>query len=227
MLAAWWLAVVGLPVFTQSLPESPGEPAALAISTGRVSLRMPCFSLVCADAEWSPPTRYTQLQRPTVPGTLPRLRPSRPSPLATRRYTQLYSPASRREWVTNEGNDWRIDTGYGFEAIRTPDTNLRLEVATGYRLQPYVDYGTAAVGPIARGGLELSQSFGERTRLTQQVQVETGRANTFVRQTIGVDVALDPKWSLRSDVEVRHDSAADGGNGETDTEGSVKVRYAF
>ena len=69
MLAAWWLAVVGLPVFTQPLPESPGEPAALAISTGRVSLRMPCFSLVCADAEWLPPTRYTQLQRPTVPGT--------------------------------------------------------------------------------------------------------------------------------------------------------------
>ena len=100
-------------------------------------------------------------------------------------------------------------------------------MATGYRLQPYVDYGTAAVGPIARGGLQLSQSFGERTRLTQQVQVETGRANTFVRQTIGVDVALDPKWSLRSDVEMRHDSAADGGNGETDTEGSVKVRYAF
>ena len=75
--------------------------------------------------------------------------------------------------------------------------------------------------------MQLSQSLGERARLTQQVQVETGRSNTFVRQTIGVDVTLKPQWTLRSDVEMRHDTAANGGSGETDTEGSVKVRYAF
>jgi hypothetical protein len=227
MLAAWWLAVVGLPVFTAPLPESPGEPASVAIAAGRASLRMPCYSLVCLDAEWSAPTRYTQLRRPTVPGTLPRLRPSRPSPLATRSYAHLYSPATRRDWVTQRGSNWRIDAGYGFEAIRSPETSLRLELATGYRLQPYVDYGTADVGPIARGRMQLSQSLGERAQLTQQVQVETGRSNTFVRQTIGVDVTLKPQWTLRSDVEMRHDTAANGGNGETDTEGSVKVRYAF
>lgn len=227
MLAAWWLAFAGLPVFIQPMPEAPGEPAAVALAAGQVSLRTPCLSLVCADAEWSAPTRQTQLRRPTVPGTLPRLRPSRPSPLATRRYAQLYSPASRRDWITKRGNEQQIDAGYGFEAIRTPDTNLRLEVATGYRIEPYADYGTAEAGPIARGRMQLSQNLGERARLTQQVQVETGRSNTYVRQTIGVDVTLRPKWMLRSNVEMRHDTAANGGNGATDTEGSVKLRYAF
>jgi len=227
MFATWWLAMVGLPLFMQPLPESPGEPATIAIAAGRVSLRIPCYSLVCRDAEWEAPSAYTRLQRPTIPGTLPRLRPTRTSPLATRRYVQLYSPATRRDWVTSRGSDWRIDTGYGFEAIRTPETNLRLELATGYRLEPYVDNGTAAIGPIAAGRMQLSQAFGDRARLTQQVQIETGRRNTFVRQTIGLDIELDTQWTLRSDVEMRHDSAANGGNGETDTESSVKVRYAF
>ncbi|MEP6633997.1 MAG: DUF481 domain-containing protein [Luteimonas sp.] len=227
MLTASWLTLVGLSVFLQPLPDAPNETAAVAIATGQVSLRTPCFSLVCPDAEWLPPTRYTQLQRPIVPGALPHLRPSRPSPLATRSYTHLNSPANRRTWVANDGSDWRIDTRYGVEAIRTPETNLRFEVATGYRLQPYVDYGTDAVGPIARGGVTLSQNIGERTRLTQQVQIETGRRNTFVRQTIGVDLTLRPQWTLRSDIETHHDTAADDGNGATDTEGSVKVHYAF
>ena len=51
MLAAWWLALAGLPVFQQPLPESPGEPAALAVMGEHVSLRAPCYRLVCPDAE--------------------------------------------------------------------------------------------------------------------------------------------------------------------------------
>src|SRR3546814_2654638 len=51
--AIWWLALAGLPVFQQSLPESPEEPAVLAIAAGHVSLRAPCYRLVCPDAERS------------------------------------------------------------------------------------------------------------------------------------------------------------------------------
>ena len=31
MLATWWLAVAGLPVFIQPLPEAPDRPAAVAV----------------------------------------------------------------------------------------------------------------------------------------------------------------------------------------------------
>lgn len=227
MSAVWWLAIAGLPVFHQPLPESPGEPAAIALAAGRIPLRAPCYSLFCGDAEWLEPSRYTRLQRPATPGALPEIAPIKASPLASRRYVHLHSPASRRDWVGASANHALVDTRYGFQAIRTPDTQLQLEMGTGYRLEPYADFGTAVPGPVARGRVQLSQHFGERARLTQQMQVETGRANTTVRQTLGVDLRLRPQWTLRSDVEMRHDSGVDGGQGRTDTESSLKLKYAF
>lgn len=227
MFAAWWLALAGLPAFQQPLPESPGEPAALAVAAEHVSLRQPCYRLVCPDAEWLAPTPYTTLWKPKVPGTLPRLRPVKAPPLATRSYTSLYAPASRRDWIDSRASDAKVATTYGMEAFSRPGTEVEVELGTGYRLQPYADYGTAAAGPIASGGLKLSQRFGERTELNQQVRVETGRRNTFVRQTIGVDILLQPRWTLQSRLEVNHDSIGDGGRGSTDTQGSVNLEYAF
>ncbi|WP_242112745.1 DUF481 domain-containing protein [Luteimonas aquatica] len=227
MSTAWWLALAGLPVFQHPLPESPGEPALVAIAAGRASLRMPCYELVCPDAEWMAPTRYTALRAPKAPGALPRLRPMRTPLLATRSITSLSAPTSRRDWINSEISNTKIGTSYGFEALRRPGTDLRVQLGTGYRIVPYADYGTAMPGPIARGGFVLSQDLSDRARLDQQVMVETGRRNTYVRQTIGVDVTVAPQWTLRSDLEMRHDSAANNGKGATDTEGSVKLRYSF
>ncbi len=227
MLAAWWLAFAGLPVFQQPLPESPGEPAALAVAAEHVSLRAPCYRLVCPDAEWLAPTPYTTLWRPTVPGTLPRLRPVKAPPLASRSYASLYAPAIQRDWFDSQASDAKVDTTFGMEAFRRPGTEVQVELGTGYRLQPYADYGTAAIGPIASGALKLSQRFGERAELNQQVWVETGRRNTFVRQTIGVDILLQPRLTLQSRLEVNHDSIGGDGRGSTDTQGSVNLQYAF
>jgi uncharacterized protein DUF481 len=227
MSAVWWLALAGLSIFQQPLPESPGEPAVFAIAAEHVSLRTPCYRLVCADAEWLAPTRYTTLRKPTVPGTLPRLRPVKASPLATRSYTSLSAPTSQREWFSTAANDVKVDTTFGMEAFRRPGTELRLELGTGYRLQPYTDYGTATAGPIASGGLRLTKDLGDWARLDQQVQVETGRRNTFVRQTLGVDIPLQTNWTLQSRLEMNHDSAANGGKGATDAGGSLNLFYAF
>jgi uncharacterized protein len=147
--------------------------------------------------------------------------------LASRRYIGLRSPATRRDWYYNTGRRDRIATTYGYEALRSPDARVQVEVGTGYRMLPYVDYGTAVPGPIARGSLLYTQRFGERAFLQQRVQIETGRENTFVRQTIGFDLQLMPQWSLRSDFELRHNTAGNGGNGVTRTEGSMSLRYVF
>lgn len=227
MTAAWWLAIAGLPVFQQPLPETPGEPAAFAVMAGRASLRLPCYRLVCADAEWMAPTPYTTLWAPKAPGSRPQLRPARTPPLATRRYASLRAPVARRDWFDAEASHAKVDASFGVEALRRPGTDLKLELGTGYRLQPYAGYGTAAVGPIASGGLWLTQDFGARARLRQQVMVETGRENTIVRQTIGVDLRLQPDWTLQSRLEMKHDTAGDGGKGRTDTKGSLNLRYAF
>ena len=226
MLAALWLALVAPPVFIQPLPESPGEPAMIALAAGRADLRRPCYRLVCEDAAWQAPTRFTRIQQPKTPGSVDPLVPMRLPAIAARRYP-LYSPASRRDWRVTHGSHSRFTAGFGYEAVRTPDTNVKLEFGTGYRLQPYADYGTAGEGLIARGRLELRQSIADRALLTQNLLVETGRFNTTTRQVIGLDLKLVDQWTLQSNFELRHDSAGNGGTGATDTEGSVQVRYRF
>ena len=226
MLAALWLALAAPPVYLQPLPDSPGEPAALALVAGRVDLRRPCYSLVCEDAGWRAPNRFTRIEQPRVPGSVDPLAKIRLPAIAARRYP-LYSPASRRDWRVNHGSRARFTAGFGYEAIRTPETSVRLEFGTGYRLQPYADHGTAAEGPIARGRLELRQSIADRALLTQNLLVETGKFNTTTRQVIGLDLQLLPQWTLHSNFELRHDSAGNGGTGATDTEGSLRLRYRF
>ena len=227
MLAAWWLAVVGLPVFLQPLPEAPDLPAAVALASGQVSMRQPCYRLSCADAEWVVAPGPGGWHSTAVPGTVRRIVPQRLPRLATRRFIGLYSPATRRDWFHSRGNMALVDTRYGLEAVRAPQTRLDVEFGTGYRLQPYSGYGTAAQGPVALGQMRLSQRLGERAELNQQVRVEKGRQNAFIRQTVGVDLALDPQWSLLGDFELRHDTAGNGGEGRTDREGSLRLRYAF
>src|SRR3546814_12209854 len=132
------------------------SPAVLAIAAGHVSLRAPCYRLVCPDAEWLEPTAYTTLWKPRVPGTMPRLRPARPSPLATRSYASLHAPATKREWFDAEASYAKVDTTYGMQAIRRPDTKVPLELGTGYRLQHYSALCTAATGVTAPGSPILS-----------------------------------------------------------------------
>lgn len=226
MLAALWLALTAPPVFIAPLPESPAEPAAIALAAGRAELSRPCYRVVCEDAGWREPNRFTRIDQPKVPGSVDPLAKIRLPAIAARRYP-LYSPASRRDWRVNHGSHSRFTAGFGYEAVRTPDTNVRLEFGTGYRLQPYADHGTAMEGPIARGRVELRQTIAERARLTQNILVEAGRFNTTTRQVIGLDLQLQPQWTLQSNFELRHDSAGNGGAGATDTEGSVNLRYRF
>lgn len=222
MLAPFWLAVAGLPVFHRPFPEMPDQPAAIALAAGEVSLRRPCLRLRCAGAEWQGrPAASTYAYRgddqPTVRSVLPGKK------LAGG--IGLSAPASRREWTENYLSNAGIGAGYGMQAVQRPDTKLQVEVGPGYRLQPYVNDGTAAAGPVARGKIELQQQLGQRARLDQRVQVETGRENTVIRNSLGVTVQLQPQWTLDSDLEVRHDSASD--DGKASTEGNVKLRYAF
>ena len=226
MLAALWLALAAPPVFIAPLPDSPGEPAGVALAAGRVDLRRPCYRLACEDASWQAPNRFTRIEQARVPGSIDPLAKIRMPVLATRRYP-LYSPASRRDWRVTHGSHSRFTAGFGYEAVRTPDTNVRLEFGTGYRLQPYADYGTAMEGPIARGRLELRQNIADRALLTQNLLVETGKFNTTTRQVIGLDLELLPQWTLQSNFELRHDSAGNGGSGATDTESSLNLRYRF
>jgi len=227
MLAGWWLAVAGLPIYTQPLPAAPELPAIAAVAARQVPLRRPCYRLACRDAEWTAGASRQRIWSPKAPGVRPRTVAQPLVKLPDRRLAPLHSPFSSREFIRSGGNHVKWDTSYGLEAIRSPETSLRVEFGTGFRIEPYTDYGTAAMGPVARGQLQLSQELGRHASFTQQVQVETGRENTFLRQTLAFDYELFPQWTLRSDFELRHDTLGNGGRGSTDTEGSLKLRRTF
>jgi hypothetical protein len=222
MLAAWWFAVLGQPVFLLPLPHVADAavadvPAVIALASGRASLQRPCRSLACLQSAWelSPMPLFARAAA-RDPFALPRALPASTS-------YGLHAPASSSDWLAAYGSNWRLGARYGVEAIRQPDTQLRIEVGSGYRLQPYVDDGTASTGPVARGSIQWLQRFGQRALLSQQLRVETGRHDTFVRNALALDILLQPSWTLSSSVELRHDSAAD----DTTTQGSLQLRYAF
>jgi hypothetical protein len=214
MVPAFWLAVLMPPVFVQPFPQAPDAPAAIALVGGQVSLQRACYSLACLQAGWRLSTKP--------------LLPAQRSPFAVPRALQpqhgrLHAPATRREWVANYGSNVRVGTRYGIDAIRDPDTRVSIEVGSGYRLQPHADDGIGATGYVARGSLLWLQRLGDRAQMLQQVRVETGRGDTYVRNSMSLDIALQPNWTLRSSVDLRHDSAAD----DTAAQGSVQLRYAF
>ncbi|WP_024891822.1 DUF481 domain-containing protein [Luteimonas huabeiensis] len=227
MFPGWWLAVVGLPVFTQPLPDAL-KPAPIALVLGEVSLRAPCYRLVCRDAEWTG-QRPRALPLPPPPGAAANVRRKQAATqrLAYRRLIDLYTPAAARDRVIAYARNWRVDTTYRLDAVREQDTSLQVELGTGYRIEPYTDYGTAVPGVVARGGFSLRQRFGDKALWNQRVLFETGRENTYVRQTIGLDVYLLDNWTLHSSLEMWHDTAADGGQGRTERSGEVRLRYAF
>lgn len=223
MLAPLWLAVAGLPVFHQPLAAVPDAPAAIALASNEVTLRRPCLRLRCADSEWrmpEPATTYAyreggrQVVRTTLPGA------------ATPGVRTLPAP-SRRDWVKPYAGLDRVGGRYGRTVVDSPSTGVDIELGTGYRWQPYADNGSADTGLVARGRVELRQKLGEHAHLLQQTRIEAGRENAFLRNSLGVEVQLQPQWSLSSDVEIRHDTAANGGSGATDTTGNVRLEYAF
>lgn len=223
MLAPLWLAVAGLPVFHQPFAAVPDSPAAVALASHEVTLQRPCLRLSCSASEWQPPAPATtyayregerKVVRTPLPGAaLPGVR-------------RLPAPG-HHDWMKAYAGLDRVGGRYGMTVVDKPGTGIDVELGTGYRWQPYADNGGADTGLVARGRIELRQQLGERAHLLQETRIEAGRENAFVRNSLGLEVQLQPQWSLSSDVEIRHDTAANGGDGHTDTTGNVRLRYAF
>lgn len=223
MLASLWLMVAGLPVFQQPFAAVPEQPAAIALAAGEVSLRRPCLRLRCVGAEWEPPAAattyaYRDDEQPVMRTTLPG---------EERGGAGIRVPVSRSDWIYRRVDYSRAVTGYGIAPIRNGDTTLQIEAGTGVRLQPYLDKGTAKLGPIARGRVLLQQRIGENADLKQELVIETGRANTYVHNALGVDMRPMPQLRLNSGLQIEHDSAGDGGRGSTDMLGNLTVQRDF
>jgi hypothetical protein len=219
MLAAWWFAVIGQPLSPLPLLEMPDQPLAIAVEAARLSSLPTCLSLVCGDAEWSD-RRFLRYGSADRPGP-------QPLPGMPAYGFQLSLPSSSRDWIDSDASAWRVGARYGVEAIRRPDTQVKVIFGTGYRLQPWGDDGVGTTGPVARASLDFYQRFGARARLSQQMQLETGRNNhSFVRNAISLDVEVLPQVTIMSGVQTRR-VATGSGEATTETESSLQLQYAF
>lgn len=173
-----------------------------------------CLKARCVNGEWSVdamadiPSGQRRLDADDLPGGGGRLRFS----------------SARRDWLKAQGSNARVGMQYGVQAMKTRDTSVRVSVDTGYRLQGYADDGTAGTGPILRGQVEWNQALGKRARLSQTTRIETGQHGAYLRNSLLVNVQLQPMLTLSSGVEMRRDSDLVGRN---QTDATLKLRYAF
>lgn len=173
-----------------------------------------CLKARCVNGEWSVdamadiPSGQRRLDADDLPGSGGWLR----------------LPNERRDWMKAQGSNARVGMQYGVQAMKTRDTSVRVSVDTGYRLQGYADDGTAGTGPILRGQVEWNQALGKRARLSQTTRIETGQHGAYLRNSLLVNVQLQPMLTLSSGVEMRRDSDLVGRN---QTDATLRLRYAF
>lgn len=109
-------------------------------------------------------------------------------------------------------------------AVKSEYASLALAIDTGYRLEAYADDGIAGTGPVLRGNLEWRQALGDRTRLSQVTRIETGQRGTYLRNSLLLNIQLQPALSLDTGIELRRDSEAAGRN---QADANLKLRYVF
>lgn len=210
MLPLLWLAFSAPPttIALPLLPVLPPEVAQRLIDPPR------CLKARCVNGEWAVdamaaiPSGQRRVDANDLPGGGGRLR----------------LPNERRDWMKAQGSNARVGMQYGVQAMKTRDTSVRVSVDTGYRLQGYADDGTAGTGPILRGQVEWNQALGKRARLSQTTRIETGQHGAYLRNSLLVNVQLQPMLTLSSGVEMRRDSDIVGRN---QTDATLKLKYAF
>lgn len=202
MLGAVGLALLSGPFVSFPTPVYGGEPALIVLASDPANLRLRCYSTQCGDREWRL-AGDAKAQRLVTASRAPVRLPG------SHRRAPLSAPATRRDAAAHYADHFRVGTTYGYDALRDGDTRLGLNFGAGYRLAPLHDDGVRRAGPVFRGELRVGQRLGERAEWTQRIQVEAGRDDTFVKQSIGLDVALWPEWTLETDAVIRHRPDAD------------------
>jgi len=211
MLPLLWLAFPAPPAVIELAPL----PAMDAALVERLADPPTCLLARCASGEW----RVEAM--PAIPAGQLRIDGER-LPGGDARLHVAAQP--RRDWLKAQGSNARVGLQYGAKPVDSADASLAWAVDTGYRLEGYAEDGTAGTGPVVRGNLEWRQALGERIRLSQVTRVETGQHGTYLRNSLLLNMRLQPALTLDTGVELRRDSDAAGRN---QTDARVNLRYVF
>ncbi|MBB1087169.1 DUF481 domain-containing protein [Lysobacter sp. SG-8] len=139
----------------------------------------------------------------------------------------LGSIRNERDHFASNEYQWTAAVGYGFRAIDTEATKLLFEVGPGYRWSKLQDVQVHRNEGIVRGTMAFAHQFNDSTSISNDLLVEAGSENTFVRNDLALKVKMTEALALKAGVEVRHNTDVLPDTKKTDTLTTVNVVYDF
>jgi putative salt-induced outer membrane protein YdiY len=120
--------------------------------------------------------------------------------LTTKSYWEILYAEYYRDTFINIDNQITLATGYGYDVIRSPKTELTLSTGIGYQEQQYVSVGEGeddhSGSPILLGGLHFDRDLTRRIEYVLDYDMrllndDNGRYTHHLVSTISIDLVKD------------------------------------
>jgi putative salt-induced outer membrane protein len=115
--------------------------------------------------------------------------------------------------------------GYGHQFAQGDAVQLRAEVGPGVRHARDARTQASEREAIVRGQLDYKQRLTGNTEIYNTVLVESGDANTFAQNDVGVAVAMNASLALKAGVQLRHNTQAGEAGERTDSLTTLNLVY--
>lgn len=120
-----------------------------------------------------------------------------------------------------------IKTGLGKHLINDGVTEFDIEGGVGYRNSKEQDTGETLSEGILVGSAKYHRQLTETTRFESDLNVESGKDNTFAEGVVAVKVKINASLALRVSYAVKHNTDVPEDTKRTDTLTSVGLNYSF
>jgi putative salt-induced outer membrane protein len=109
----------------------------------------------------------------------------------------------------------------------TERTLFEGQLGLGYREAEVRLTGEQEDGVIVRGALNFDHKLTDTTKVYDRFLVEAGSDNTFVQNSLGLEVKINESFALGLDYSVRHNTDVLPGIDKTDQVFTANLVYGF
>ena len=120
-----------------------------------------------------------------------------------------------------------IAAGYGYKFVDNEVHRLTGEIGPGVRFSEERATGDSETELIGRGSLDYAWQISETAAITNLFLVESGSSNTFLENSLSLEVAINTTMSLKTGISVRHNTDVEPGRDKTDYQSTVNLVYSF
>ncbi len=134
-----------------------------------------------------------------------------------------------------------LSVGYGYIAIKNPDTELSFEAGPGYkRVQPVDQFIISGDPPvqttitpasegelIGRGLMNFSHKFNAATSIEDKFLIEAGSDGRFAQNDLGLVVKMNDRLALKVAHQLRYNSSIAPGTKHSDQLLTTNLVYSF